>query len=998
MLNKKIIVVSVAAILVFWVIFAFATNGTSEKDLINESQNTDTPEDNTNNQNNLEKMVMDETNPVITINGNSNVTIELGSSYTEEGATAIDDQDGDLTSKIAVATNVNSNTTGTYTVIYTVADKSGNTSSSTRTVNVVDTTKPTIVFETNGNDSYEQSAKTVLSVTDNGVLDKNNLKYLWVTTDDTPSEGAFNNTFTNGDVISTPNNNGIYYLWVLAKDSLQNTSIVKSKAFYIDLECPEITLNGSNSINIEVGNSYEELGATASDNVDGNLTDNVVISGNVDINTLGSYKITYYVKDSSGNEVSEYRIVNIVDTITPTAEVSYDVIELTNGNVVATLINPSEDVTITNNEGSLSYLFTSNGAFTFEFVDRAGNKGSVVATVNNIDKEAPIVNVTYISNKGKTFEYNKLGDRVAVRFRTNEKIDEDNSLVTIAGENANLESTKIIEDQYEYVYSINVGNTTQEGQVEFAIKVSDLIGNSSENMIFNQKEYSSYIGKIIVDKTNPTAEISYDVTELTNGNVVATLVNQSEDVTITNNEGSLSYLFTSNGAFTFEFVDRAGNKGSVVATVNNIDKNKPQTIVEFPEEGQFLKNTDVKVKVNSTDDRKLSKVVANLYNKDGKIAKSTFGVVDGTNAIYEYDFSNLNLLDGEYYIKANTYDKAGNMSNTVTRHFIVDSTNPTAEISYDVTELTNGNVVATLVNQSEDVTITNNEGSLSYLFTSNGAFTFEFVDRAGNKDSVVATVNNIDKNKPTITLKGANPLIINRSLFTKFSDVDPGVDISDNYTNYGNLKIKVDGIDSINARKVGEYTITYMVTDEAENTSVATRTVKVIESIPPIIALNKPLYSIVSLDVNNDTYTEYGAEAYDIIDGELGVTDLTSKIKITGYVDTTKVGTYTITYTVADWSGNVSTVNRTIEVEDKSAPKITLSNRETVDVTYKKTFGGNATVAIPKGIAIDNLDGDISKNVKVTATNTLGIVWITYQVTDAHGNTATEIYNYNKIK
>lgn len=63
-----------------------------------------------------------------------------------------------------------------------------------------------------------------------------------------------------------------------------------------------------------------------------------------------------------------------------------------------------------------------------------------------------------------------------------------------------------------------------------------------------------------------------------------------------------------------------------------------------------------------------------------------------------------------------------------------------------------------------------------------------------------------------------------------------------------------------------------------------------------------------------------------------------------------------------------------------------------------KTFGGNATVAIPKGIAIDNLDGDISKNVKVTATNTLGIVWITYQVTDAHGNTATEIYNYNKIK
>ena len=55
------------------------------------------------------------------------------------------------------------------------------------------------------------------------------------------------------------------------------------------------------------------------------------------------------------------------------------------GTVVVTL-EPSEPITVTNNGGLLSYTFTENGTFTFEFVDQAGKTGSVTASVQWIVK------------------------------------------------------------------------------------------------------------------------------------------------------------------------------------------------------------------------------------------------------------------------------------------------------------------------------------------------------------------------------------------------------------------------------------------------------------------------------------------------------------------------------------------------------------------------------------------------------------------------------------
>ena len=72
--------------------------------------------------------------PVITLNGAASISLKVGETYTELGAKAVDDVDGDITAKIITTGTVNTAETGTYTITYTVSDTAGNIGTATRTV------------------------------------------------------------------------------------------------------------------------------------------------------------------------------------------------------------------------------------------------------------------------------------------------------------------------------------------------------------------------------------------------------------------------------------------------------------------------------------------------------------------------------------------------------------------------------------------------------------------------------------------------------------------------------------------------------------------------------------------------------------------------------------------------------------------------------------------------------------------------------------------------
>lgn len=79
----------------------------------------------------------DDTAPVITLNGNSDMTIYVNQSYVEPGYQVIDNCDGDITGSVLVEGSVDSSKAGEYTLIYKAIDKSGNESSMERKVKVV---------------------------------------------------------------------------------------------------------------------------------------------------------------------------------------------------------------------------------------------------------------------------------------------------------------------------------------------------------------------------------------------------------------------------------------------------------------------------------------------------------------------------------------------------------------------------------------------------------------------------------------------------------------------------------------------------------------------------------------------------------------------------------------------------------------------------------------------------------------------------------------------
>ncbi|MDP2598815.1 MAG: DUF5011 domain-containing protein, partial [Candidatus Liptonbacteria bacterium] len=79
-----------------------------------------------------------DTGPSIALRGDNPMTITVGVSFTDPGATASDPEEGDISSRIVVSGSVNANTIGTYTLSYNVSDAQGHSAPQVnRTVNVV---------------------------------------------------------------------------------------------------------------------------------------------------------------------------------------------------------------------------------------------------------------------------------------------------------------------------------------------------------------------------------------------------------------------------------------------------------------------------------------------------------------------------------------------------------------------------------------------------------------------------------------------------------------------------------------------------------------------------------------------------------------------------------------------------------------------------------------------------------------------------------------------
>jgi len=85
-----------------------------------------------------------------------------------------------------------------------------------------------------------------------------------------------------------------------------------------DAVVPVLTLVGDGTLNIPSGSPYTDAGATAEDNIDGDIDARVVVTNPVDIATVGTYTVTYDVADNAGNQATQISRTVIVQPATGT--------------------------------------------------------------------------------------------------------------------------------------------------------------------------------------------------------------------------------------------------------------------------------------------------------------------------------------------------------------------------------------------------------------------------------------------------------------------------------------------------------------------------------------------------------------------------------------------------------------------------------------------------------------------------------------------------------
>lgn len=334
----------------------------------------------------------DITPPVITLNGNDTVVLEVCSSLQGKGvgAVAFDNVDGNVTGLITQTGKVDSNAPGIYRLRYNVKDASGNRAKEVvQTVVILpDATKPEIVLKGKNPDT----AAVYQSYTDPGYTASDKCIGLAFDT----SYGFVNNYQL-----------GSYKLYYEARDKMGNKIQVIRIVQVVDTVDPVLSLKGGDTVFVKIGRKFMDPGYTVSDNYWKNLR--VVKSGSVDVSNPGIYEITYSVTDSSGNgPVEKIRTVIVRGDVDPpviTTESSDTLILDVNEQLIKPVIRVKDNYTspenITEKAGGTFYEAFPNGVgdslgiftLTYSYRDLSGNTSNIKFWVKVEDRIPPEIDL-----------------------------------------------------------------------------------------------------------------------------------------------------------------------------------------------------------------------------------------------------------------------------------------------------------------------------------------------------------------------------------------------------------------------------------------------------------------------------------------------------------------------------------------------------------------------------------------------------------------------------
>ena len=896
----------------------------------------------------------DTTDPVITINGSSELTITAGTTYAEQGAACTDDTDGSL--QVTTTGTVDTSSPGTYTVTYACTDSSGNGSTISRTVTVVaaaDNTLPTITI--NGDNPLTITVGS--TYTDDGATctDDIDASPVLATTGtvDTDRPGTYTITYTCTDSSGNPST-ATRTVTVIAMDTEPPE----------DNTPPTITLDGPSAVTVTAGAAFDDPGATCTDNIDGTLAP--TITGTLDTDTPGTYTITYACTDSSGNNAAAVtRTVTVIamdteppeDNNPPNVDAGADQ-TVREGDTV-TLSGSAADPDA--GDAIESYAWSAPPGSGITFAD--GSSASTTFTAPAVDADATFT-LTLTAGDGTDSGSDDVDVTVkdtGSAFITTWRTTSDNEAITIPGTG---------------VYDVAWGDGT---------------------FFDAASEYGEFFDGV-------SGHVSHEYE--TPGTHTVSITGGLRWINLGDNPANAKKL---------QSIEQWGGiKWDAMAFSFQGASNMVYNADDAPDLSEVADMTNMFRKASSFDGDLSSWDVSQVTDMSGMFTSATafdgdvspwdvssvtdMSIMFTLASSFNGDLSSWNVSSatgmGHMFLAANSFQQ--NLGNW----YVVpaDTAYATSEGTLNVTTVSAQNSV--LDGHSPEYGIGSGGDSALFSMTGN-ALMFKDTPSVGRHPvNVTASGSGVfegenswrmleiavagtgtDTTPPDITLDGANPLTIQAG--TTYDD--PGYSCADETDAVGDLRLELDdsGLD-VNAP--GTYTLTYTCTDLSGNASTATRTVTVVAAGPPADATDPVITINGSSELTitaGTTYTEQGAACTDDTDGSLQVTT-------TGTVDTSNPGTYTVTYACTDSSGNGSTISRTVTVVAAETPIDTTDPVIAINGSSELTIQAGSTYTEQGAACTDDTDGSL----QVTTTGTVdtsnpGTYTVTYACTDSSGNGST---------
>ena len=230
--------------------------------------------------------------PSVHLTGKSEITVEVFNVYEEPGVSA-SLRGKNISDQIKVRGSVNTELTGDYELTYYVEGDNGKEYSAVRTVHVVDTEAPVLTLKDEGSTVY---ASSMASYQDPGY---------------TATDNFDGNLETEVDIVTEPIDDQTFRAILRVWDQAGNMTQAERTVTIKDVFAPELVMAGDAEMTILQGEAFTDPGVTAVDDLDGDLTSQIEITGYVDPYLAGEYTLNYTVTDAAGNTATAARNVTV---------------------------------------------------------------------------------------------------------------------------------------------------------------------------------------------------------------------------------------------------------------------------------------------------------------------------------------------------------------------------------------------------------------------------------------------------------------------------------------------------------------------------------------------------------------------------------------------------------------------------------------------------------------------------------------------------------------